>query len=382
MSKTYYLGLDVHKEKIAIAHAAAGEREEPVYYGKCAASVQNTERTLRKIAKKLEVEFRDLKICYEAGPTGFVLARRLIHLGVECVVVAPTKTERKPGEKIKTDRRDAQKLAKLFRNGDVTTVRIPPASDEAVRDVCRARTDAVDDLKRAKQRLLSFLLRNGYNYQDGTNWTAKHMRYLRHLVLPDSNQKGVLEEYIQAVDSGVERVARLETKMRELLEGWEWKTVAKALMAMKGFQMVAAMITISELGDLTRFAHPRQLMAFLGLVPSEESSGNRRRQGAITKCGNSHARWLLIESAQAYRNPPQVSAALSQRQEGQPGKVKQLSWRAQNRLHRRYVKLKARGKQENKVKVAVARELCAFLWELHQLLRDALPASPQIQPAS
>ena len=157
----------------------------------------------------------------------------------------PTKTERKPGGKIKTDRRDAQKLAKLYRNGDVTAVRVPPASDEAVRDVCRARTDAVDDLKRAKQRLLSFLLRNGYNYQDGTNWTAKHMRYLRHLVLADSNQKSVLEEYIQAVDSGVARVERLELKMRELLEEWEWKPVVEALMAMKGFQMVAAMITIA-----------------------------------------------------------------------------------------------------------------------------------------
>jgi transposase len=243
-----------------------------------------------------------------------VLARRLIHLGVECVVIAPTKTERKPGEKIKTDRRDAQKLAKLFRNGDLTAVRVPPASDEAVRDVCRARTDAVDDVKRAKQRLLSFLLRNGYNYQDGTNWTQKHMNYLRHLVLPDAAQKIVLEEYVQGVDAGVERVARLESRMRALLEGWEWKPVVEALMAMKGFQIVAAMITISELGDLTRFAHPRQLMAFLGLVPSEDSSGDRRRQGAITKCGNSHARWLLIESAQAYRNSPKVSAALSQRQ--------------------------------------------------------------------
>jgi transposase len=382
MNKTYYIGLDVHKEKAAIAHALEGSREDATYYGKCAASVQNVERTLRKIARKLEVAFGDLKVCYEAGPTGFVLARRLIHLGVECVVIAPTKTERKPGEKIKTDRRDAQKLAKLFRNGDLTSVRVPPASDEAVRDVCRARTDAVDDVKRAKQRLLSFLLRNGYNYQGGTNWTQKHMNYLRHLVLADSNQKIVLEEYIQAVDSGIERVERLELKMRELLEEWEWKPVVEALMAMKGFQIVAAMITISELGDLTRFGHPRQLMAFLGLVPSEDSSGNRRRQGAITKCGNSHARWLLIESAQAYRNSPKVSAALSQRQEGQPGPVKELSWRAQNRLHRRYIKLKARGKQENKVKVAVARELCAFVWELHQLMRDRLPASNQTQPAS
>ena len=231
-------------------------------------------------------------------------------------------------------------------------------------------------MSRTKQRLKAFLLRNGYRPQ-GANWSQKYMRYLRELVLADPNQKIVLEEYLQAIDTGIERVARLEAKMVELLEGWEWKEVADALMAFKGFKVVAAMITISELGNLTRFKHPRQLMGFLGLVPSEDTTGTRRRQGAITKCGNSHARWLLIESAQAYRSSPKVSAALSKRQEGQSGAVKALSWRAQNRLSGRYRRLKLRGKRENKVIVAVARELCAFVWELHQLMRDRLPASSE-----
>lgn len=252
----------------------------------------------------------------------------------------------------------------------------------AARDVCRARTDAVDDLKRTKQRLSAFLLRNGYQYTGKSNWTEAHMRYLRELKLDDPAQKIVLEEYLQAIDAGETRVARLEAKMSDLLEEWEWKPVVHALMAQKGFQLVAAMVTISELGDLTRFKHPRQLMAFLGLVPGEYSTGERRRQGAITKCGNSHARWILIECAQAYRNPPKVSAALSKRQEGQPAEVKALSWRAQNRLHGRYKKLKARGKHENKVKVAVARELCAFVWELQQIMRDQLPAPVELKPAS
>jgi transposase len=215
MNKTYYLGLDVHKEKVAIAYAPEGGREEPAYYGKCAASVQNTERTLRKLAKMLGVEFRTLKVCYEAGPTGFVLARRLLHLGLECVVIAPTKTERKPGEKIKTDRRDAGKLAKLFRNGDVTAVRIPPASDEAGRDVCRARTDAVDDLKRCKQQLPSFLLRNGYNYQDGTSWTQKHMNERRATGRGKTRRAGGVLDVAQRSPQGEgrKRAARIKIKI-------------------------------------------------------------------------------------------------------------------------------------------------------------------------
>lgn len=291
--------------------------------------------------------------------------------------MSPSKTQRKPNEKIKTDKRDAINIAKLFRNGDITEVRIPPALDEAVRDVCRARTDASDDLARSKQRLNSFLLRNGIRYSGKARWTPAHLRYLRHLTLPDPVQNLVLEEYLQAIDSGYERVERLVERMKELLVDWEWEPVVRALMACKGFQEVAAMTLISELGDLRRFDHPRKLMAFLGLVPGEYTSGDKRRQNSITKCGNSHARWMLVECSQHYRKAPKIGAALSKRQDGQPKKVKELSWRMQHRLHKRYVKLKARGKRENKAIVAIARELSAFIWELQNKLNLPIPETTE-----
>lgn len=375
MSNTYYIGLDVHKETIAIAYACGGNREDAVYHGQCSGSVPAAESALRKLAKKLEVKFCDLKVCYEAGPTGFVLARRLIRFGLDCILMAPSKTERKPNEKIKTDKRDACKIARLFRNGDITEVRIPPALDEAVRDVCRARTDATDDLTRSKQRLSAFLLRNGFNYSGKSNWTAAHMRYLREMVMPHDAHKVVLEEYMQAIETGIQRVARLVDRMKQLLEGWEWEPVVRALMACKGFQEVAAMTVISELGDLRRFDHPRALMGFLGLVPGEGSSGQKRRQGSITKCGNSHCRWMLVECAQHFRKAPKVGTTLTTRQEGQSKEVKELSWRMQNRLNKKYIKLKARGVNENKAIVAVARELSAFIWELMVKLNLPIPTA-------
>ena len=375
MKRPYYIGLDVHKETVAIAWTRGGLRKEPEYYGECGGSNLAIERALRKLATRLDVKLQDLLVCYEAGPCGFVLARRLDQLGVACTVMSPSQTERKPNEKVKTDRRDAIQIARLFRNGDITPVRVPPPLDEAVRDLCRARTDASDDLSRAKQRLNSFLLRNGIRYSGKARWTPSHLRYLRHLTLPSPVQNLVLEEYIQAIDTGIERVERLKTRMREVLDDWEWQPVVRALMACKGFQEVAAMTLISELGDLRRFDHPRKLMAFLGLVPDEYSSGGKRRQGAITKCGNAHARWMLVECAQHFRKAPRIGAALSTRQEGQAKEVKALSWRMQHRLHRRYVKLKARGKRENKAIVAVARELSAFLWELQNKIDLPIPAT-------
>ena len=379
MKKQYYIGLDVHKETVAIAYSHSRSRSEAVYYGTCGGSNPAVERALRKLAKQLEVKLQELKVCYEAGPTGFVLARRLIQLGLECILCSPSKTERKPGEKIKTDKRDAQKLAKLFKNGDITHVRIPPESDEAVRDLCRARTDAVDDLSRSKQQLNSFLLRNGFKYSGKSRWTPAHMRYLRALTMPNDTLKLVLEAYMQAIDLNESRVAQLKENLIELLKNWEWKPVVKALMGCKGFQEVAAMTIISELGDLRRFDNPRKLMAFLGLVPSEHSSGSTRRQGSITKCGNSHARWMLIESAQHFRRSPQVSAALTTRQIGLTTEVKELSWRMQNRLHKRYVKLKMRGKHENKCIVAIARELVAFIWELQNKCSLEMPAESAVK---
>ena len=373
MKKKYYIGLDVHKESIAIAYTHEGSRKEAIYHGTCGGTNLAVERALRLLAKKPGVKIQDFQVCYEAGPTGFVLARRLNQLKVETTVMSPSKTERKPNEKIKTDKRDAKKIAKLMRNADITPVRIPPALDEAVRDLCRARTDASDDLSRAKQRLGSFLLRNGYRYDGKTRWTPAHMRYLRHLTLPDPTQALVLEGYLQTIDSCIERVEAFEDKMKQVLADWEWRPIVEALMACKGFKEVAAMTVISELGDLRRFKSPRQLMAFLGLVPSEESSGGKRRQGSITKCGNTHARWMLCESAQAYRREPKISALLSSRQEGQSHEVKALSWRMQKRLSKRYRRLRARGIRDAKCVVAVARELSAFIWELQTKLNLPMP---------
>lgn len=281
MKETYYIGLDAHKDSIAIAYAIGASRAKAVFHGSCGGSLPATENALRKLAKKLGVRFKELKVCYEAGPTGFVLARRLIQLGLKCVVMAPTKSTRKPNEKIKTDKRDAMKIALEFRNGDIVEVRIPPSEDQAIRDVVRARTDASDDLTRAKQRLKSFLLCNGHRYSGSATWGGPHMNYLRGLTLQNPAQQIVLEEYLLAIDHCLLRLRRLVDKMEELLADWEWKPAVDALISFKGFKTVAAMTIVAELGDLRRFKSPRQLMAFLGLVPSEHSSGSRRFLGAI-----------------------------------------------------------------------------------------------------
>jgi transposase len=221
---------------------------------------------------------------------------------------------------------------------------------------------------RNRQRLSALLLRNGFHYQGKSAWTEGHMRYLRELVLQDPAQKLVLEEYLQGIDRSGERVRRLEEQMQLRLEGWTRRPLVEALQGLRGFQVVASMVVASEIGDFSRFDHPRPLMGYLGLVPSEHTSSQRRRQGAITKCGNSHVRWILVEAAHHYRLPPKVSKELSKRQEGLSREVRDLSWRAQHRLHRRFVRLTMRGVHYNKVVVAIARELAAFLWELALLV--------------
>ena len=364
MKIKYYIGLDVHKNSIVVSFAHASGTE-PQHYGKWGGSTLCAERGMLRFMKKFGVTKDEIQICYEAGPTGFVLARRLFRLGYHCVVVAPSAVPKSAGERVKTDRRDARKLARLLRAGDLKGINIPDVADEAIRDLVRARTDASEDRCRAKKQLLMFLLRNGYTYSGKTNWTQGHMNYLRGLTMPSPSQQIVLEESIIAVDAANERIERLEMHMKKQLETWERKPFVEALMAFRGFDVVAAMIVISELGDLSRFKNPRQLMAYVGMVPSEESSGERRRQGGITKCGNSHARWILIECATHNRNQPAVSERLSKRQTGQSREVRIISWRAQQRLNYRYRTLSARRIHHNKVTVAVARELLAFIWELH-----------------
>jgi transposase len=376
MKRELYLGLDVHKDSIAVAIAVGGRNGELRDYG----AISNDLHALEKLLGRLrQVHGREvvLHACYEAGPCGFGIARRLRQLGVECMVVAPSMTPTRSGDRIKTDRRDARKLARLLRAGELTAIYIPEPTDEAIRDLCRARTDAVEDRRRARQQLKALLLRHGYGYTGKTAWTPAHLRYLCELVLPHPAIKVILEEYLMTIDAAHERIERTEAAMRDLLASWRLEPAVKALMACKGFQLVAAMILVSELGEIHRFGHPRQVMAYLGLVPTEHTSSDQRRQGGITKCGNSHARWLLIECAQHYVTPPKVSKELSKRQEGQSQQVRAISWRAQNRLHTRFSRLAARRLQRNKALVAMARELCGFVWEVLRT-QPCYEARPQL----
>ncbi len=374
-----YLGLDVHAENIAVAIAEAGRDGEVRNYGMISSDLHAAEKLVRKLGHP----GKELRVCYEAGPCGFVLARRLKQLGIACAVVAPSLTPKGSGDKIKTDRRDARMLARLHRAGELTAVHIPDERDEAIRDLCRARTDVMQDQRSGRNQLKAFLLRHGYRYTASSAWSQAHMRYLRELVLPHPAMKIVLEEYLQGIDAAAERLERLETHMEALLEDWHLAPVVKALMGFRGYQTVAAMITVSEIGDIHRFAHPRQLMAYLGLVPSESSSGGSRSQGGITKCGNGHLRWIFNECAQHYRLPPKVSTQLSKRQEDIPKahrrEVKEISWRCQNRLHERGRKLAARGKTRQKVQIALARELSAFVWEV---MRTVMPLADGTHAAS
>jgi len=359
---TLYLGLDVHKDSITIAIAEPGPKGEIRLFGTITNDMHALEKALIRIRKAHPNA--QLEVAYEAGPCGFGIARRLEQLKVPCLVAAPSLIPKQPGSPFKTDKRDSRNLARLLRSGELTAVYVPEPTDEAIRDLCRARTDAVDDLRRCRLRLKSFLLRHDYRYQGKANWSQPHMRYLRELVLPHPAMKAILEEYLQGIDAAHQRVQRIEASMLTLLESWRLKPAVQALMAFRGFQLVAAMITVSELGDIHRFAHPRQLMTYLGLVSVEHSSGPKQHLGSISRCGNGHQRWLLTECAEHYLLPPKVSKELSCRQEGQPPEVRALSWKAQNRLHLRFTRLLGRRMQRNKAKVAIARELCGFIWAL------------------
>lgn len=373
--KKLSIGIDAHKETNVFG-LAFNDMKPSLLHGKASADLNSTVDAIRRILKKYDLKKEDVKICYEAGPTGFVLARRLIKLGFDCVVIAPSLIPSKSGDKKKTDRRDARKLAEFLRSGHLTPVHIPDVDDEVIRDVCRGRTDASQELARTKKQLKSFLLRNGYRYSGKANWSAAHMRYLRELVMAHPSQKLILEEYIQRIDALEEQIKRIEDQMAKLLETWQRKPLVDGLMGFRGFKLVAAMVIVSEIGYFGRFKHPKQLMAYIGLVPSEESSGDTRRMGPITKCGNGHARWMLIECAGHYKMPPKISKALSSRQEGLGRDVKAVSWRAQHRLSKRWFSLQFKKLHYNKIRTAVARELVSFIWELAMTIEEQTSESP------
>ncbi len=362
--KKLYVGLDVHKEKTVPALLGHRRNDEPEEFRAFQTTQHGLEKAMRAICKAKELKKTDLHVCYEASGCGFWIARRLLQMGIACEVIAPSLIPTQSGDRIKTDKRDAKKLAKALRANTLVAVNIPDRTDEAIRDLCRARTDAVGDMRRAKSRFLAFLRYHGYTYSGKTHWTEAHKRYLRELKLPDPVHHLVMENNLRVIDDVLERVANLEKAMSDLLDTWQRKPLVDALMAFKGFKTVAAMVIVSEIGSFSRFEHPKKLMAYLGLIPSENTSANKRRQGGITKCGNGHARWILIECATHYRYPPKISAALAKRQEGHRKWVRDLAWKTQQRLHKRYKTCSLRQLHYNKTKVAVARELAAFIWEL------------------
>ena len=360
-----FIGLDVHKKSISIALADTGHNTEVRFYG----TINGDLASLDKVVRKLVSRGASLSFVYEAGPCGYEIYRHLTNKGYDCIVVAPSLIPRKSGDRIKNDRRDAKMLARLHRAGELTPVYVPRLEDEAMRDLCRARIDSKSAERKARQQLGAFLLRSGFRYTGKTNWSKAHWNWIADIKMPHPAQQITLQEYIDAVRSCIERVERMTDQIRQLSEQWRMGPVVQAIQALRGVSLIVATTTIAELGDLTRFDNPRQLMAYLGLVPSEHSSGETVRRGGITKTGNGHARRMLVESAWTYRLPARVSRRLRERQQNVPQAVWEIAWKAQLRLCARYRRLMAKGKRSQVVITAIAREISAFMWAIARVIR-------------
>ena len=357
-----FIGLDTHKEFNEVAYIEEHRGAQPVHLGRFSSS----KVAVQKLVRQFESKYSDatLHFVYEAGPCGYWIYRLITSLGHCCYVVAPSLIPKKPGEKIKTDKRDALKLAKLLKSEDLTPIYVPEPEDEAVRDLSRAREVAMKDLKDAKYQLKALLLRNNINYKGTANWSQKHLRWLTELVLPHPAQHIVLQEFLQTITERISRLERLDNELTHHVHQWRYYPVVKAIQAMRGVRLLVATGVVAELGDLSRFDHPRKLMSYLGLVPSEHSSGGKRHIGAITKCGNGRARRLLVEGAHTYRYAANISTDMQKRQEGLPKDIIDIAWKAQLRLCKRYKKMIAKGKHYNLVVTAIAREMIAYIWAI------------------
>lgn len=359
--KLRFLGMDVHAETIAVAIA------EPDGEVRSLGTIANREDSIRKFIKKLGSP-EQLRACYEAGPTGFVLYWQLAQLGVECAVIAPTLVPKKPGDRVKTDRRDALKLARSHRSGDLTAVWVPDGASEALRDLVRQREAAKQDQLRARHRLTKFLLRTGQRPPLGPKaWTERYMRWLAQVRYTQPAQEVTRLDCMNEVEHMSLRVKRLEEAILEVVKQapQAMQELIRGLQALRGVAHISAVTIASELGNIsTRFESARKLMGYCGVFPSEDSSGKRKRQGDITKCGNAHLRRIVVESAWCYRHLPRVGEKLRKRHEGVPPAITEIAWKAQNRLHKRYRKLSMAGKDQRKVMTAVARELLGFIWAI------------------
>lgn len=357
-----FVAFDTSKLRNAVAIADGGRTGEVRFLGE----IENTDAAASKLVSKLAAKYRRLTFCYEAGPTGYGLHRLIESLGHDCVVVAPSLIPKKAGERVKTNRRDALDLARLLRAGELTAVWVPDARHEAMRDLTRAREAAVEDLTSKRLQVSSLLLRLGRHYPGKKTWTQAHMNWLTSQKLEHAEQRIALEEMLLAVCQARERIARLEVAIRAAVPDWSLSEVVTALMAMRGIDFIAATAFLAEIGDLTRFQTPRELMGYLGLVPSEHSTGDKVKRSGITKAGNRRARRILVECSWSYRHPPRVGKEKLAKVAAAPRAVQEIAWKAQSRLSARYRALTRRGKRPTVVVTAIARELSGFIWAVNR----------------
>jgi transposase len=369
--KLGFVAFDSAKEKHAVAIADEGRDGEVRYLGE----IDNSTDAVRKLVAKLSRQYERLHFCYEAGPTGYGLHRQLTDLGHVCDVVAPTMIPKRSGDRVKTNRRDSVTLVKLLRAGELRAIWVPDTVHEAMRDLTRAREVAMIDLKKKRQQLLSFLLRHGRIFPGGKNWTKMHERWLAKQTFTHPAQQIVFQDQLEVINAAQVRLAALEQQMREIVPTWTMAPVVAAYQALRGVSFLVAITFVAEVGDVRRFATPQQLMAFLGLVPSERTTGDTVRRGSITKTGNHRARRVLIEGAWTYRFSARVGESLRGRLKDLPLSIRSIAWKAQVRLCARYRRLIAKGKKTSVATTAIARELAAFLWAIGQQVAPQKPAA-------
>jgi transposase len=357
-----FVAFDTSKLRNAVAIAEDGRAGEVRFFGE----IENTETATAKLVRKLAAKYRRLTFCYEAGPTGYGLHRLIESLGHACIVVAPSLIPKKAGDRVKTNRRDALGLVKLLRAGELTAVWVPDTRHEAMRDLTRAREAAVEDLRGKRQQASSLLLRLGRHYPGKKTWSQAHMNWLASQKLDHAEQRIAFEEMLLAVRQAQERIARLEQAIRAAVPDWSLAPVVEPLQAMRGIDLVGAVTILAEIGDLSRFENPRQLMAYVGLVPSERSTGESVKRGSITKAGNGRARRALVEASWAYRHPPRVGKEKQAKVAVAPRPVAEIAWKAQTRLCARFRSLSRKGKRSTVVATAIARELIAFIWAINR----------------